>query len=172
MKKIIEKIIFNSKWLLLPFYLTLILALVVYTYFDLKEFIEYMIGFKSLNKETAMLTFVELIDMTMIANLGKMIITGSYNSFISKAHGYTGENVSSGMLKVKMATSLVGVTSIGILQKSIHIESVSWDLLYKLVFVHVVFLGSAIVLEVVDYMHLKSEPHEVEEKNKQTENHH
>jgi len=103
-----------------------------------------------------MLTFIELIDITMIANLGKMIITGSYNSFVSKDHGEQGENVSSGMLKVKMATSLVGVTGIGLLQKSIDVVSVNWDTLYKLGYVHIIFLFSAIILGLVDYLHEKT----------------
>jgi uncharacterized protein (TIGR00645 family) len=161
--KILEDIIFNTKWLLIPFYLILAMALAVYTYFDVKEFIEYIFRLGHIDKESAMLTFVELIDITMIANLGKMIITGSYNSFISKAHGVEGENVSSGMLKVKMATSLVGVTAIGLLSKSIDIHKVEWDTLYKLAFVHGVFLLSAIVLSVVDFLHLKSETYEVHE---------
>ena len=160
LKSITEKIIFGSKWLLIPFYLVLIMALASYTYFNIAEFIKYVSEFSHINKEAAMLTFVELIDMAMIANLGKMIITGSYNSFISKEHGYKGENVSSGMLKVKMATALVGVTSIGLLQKSIDVTKVDWDVLYKLAFVHAVFLASAIVLELVDYLHLKSEKQE------------
>lgn len=160
-KKLVEKIIFASKWLLIPFYLVLIMALAVYTYFDVKEFVEYILHLSKITKENAMVTFVELIDITMIANLGKMIITGSYNSFVDKTHGQEGENVSSGMLKVKMATSLVGVTAIGLLQKSVaDIQHVPWDLLYKIVFIHVTFLVSAIVLSVVDYLHEKSAHHE------------
>lgn len=157
--KLIEKVIFGTKWLLMPFYIVLALALLIYTYFDIKEFIEYMHHFKSLTKDAAMLTFVELIDMTMVANLGKMIITGSYNSFISKNHGNSGENVSSGMLKVKMASSMVGITSIGLLQKGIQVQGVSWDLLHKLAFVHIIFLASVIVLAVVDYLHEKLNKH-------------
>jgi uncharacterized protein (TIGR00645 family) len=137
----------------------LILTLGVYTYFDVKSFIEYIGELHSINKEGAMLTFIELIDITMIANLGKMIITGSYNSFVSKTHGNDGENVSSGMLKVKMATSLVGITSIGILEKSVNIVNVPWDTLYKLAFVHGLFLFSALVLEIVDYLHEKCSSH-------------
>ncbi len=159
MKRIIEAIIFNAKWLLIPFYLVLILALLVYTYFDVTEFINYIEHFHTIDKEAAMLTFVELIDMAMIANLGKMIITGSYNSFVDKNHGEESENISSGMLKVKMATSLVGVTAIGLLQKSIHIEVVEWDILYKLAFIHGIFLLSSITLEVIDYLHCKAEEH-------------
>lgn len=157
MKKVIETVIFSAKWLLIPFYFVLILALAVYTYFDVKEFIEYVHRLSHIDKQAAMLTFIELIDITMIANLGKMIITGSYNSFVSKVHDYTGENVSSGMLKVKMATSLVGVTAIELLKESVNIHEVAWDTLYKIAFVHVTFLLSAIILEVVDYMHEKLE---------------
>lgn len=157
LKQFIETLIFQSKWFLLPFYLILILALISYTYFNIKEFAEYISEFKELNKDAAMLTFVELIDMAMIANLGRMIISSSYNSFISKDHNFQGENISSGMMKVKMATSLVGITSIGLLQKTVDITKCDWDLLYKLSFVHVVFLGSALVLELVEYLHHKGE---------------
>lgn len=156
-KKLIETSIFSTRWLLIPFYIVLTFALAVYTYFDINEFVHYIMHINTITKEMAMVTFVELIDMTMIANLGKMIITGSYNSFVDKTHGYQNENVSSGMLKVKMATSLVGVTAIGILQKSVVIETVSWDMLYKLAFVHGIFLLSSLVLEVVDYLHEKAE---------------
>ena len=157
MIKFIERVIFNTKWLLLPFYLVLILALGVYTYFDIYEFIEYIEKLGVSNKDSAMLTFIELIDMTMIANLGKMIITGSYNSFVSKDHGQKNEHISSGTLKVKMATSLVGITSIGLLQRSVDITAASWDVLLKLAFVHGIFLISSLVLEVVDYFHEKTE---------------
>lgn len=158
MKKIIETILFSVRWVLPFFYIVLFMALVVYAYFDLLEFVEYILHLHTLNKSTAMLTFIELIDMTMIANLGKMIITGSYNSFVSKKHGYQNENISSGLLKVKMSTSLVGVTAIALLQRSVETDShgdllVSWDTLYKLGFIHGLFLFASVILEVVDYLH-------------------
>lgn len=55
----------------MPFYMILAMALAVYTYFDIKEFIEYIFRLGHIDKESAMLTFVELIDITMIANLAK-----------------------------------------------------------------------------------------------------
>jgi uncharacterized protein (TIGR00645 family) len=176
MRKIIERILFNARWLLIPFYIVLILTLIVYAWFDVMEFVHYVRELvhseKPVDKTVAMLTFIELIDMAMIANLGKMIITGSYNSFVSKDHHYKGENISSGMLKVKMATSLIGVTSIGLLQRSVNITSIAWDELYKLAFIHILFLLGAIVLEVVDYMHCKSEAIEADVELKLKEQHH
>ena len=155
--KIVELVIFNVKWLLIPFYIVLTFSLIVYTYFDIHEFLEYVGNIKIINKDIAMLTTIELIDLAMIANLTKMIITGSYNSFVSKDHGQKNEHISSGTLKVKMATSLVGITSIGLLQRSVEITAASWDVLLKLAFVHGIFLISSLVLEVVDYFHEKTE---------------
>jgi uncharacterized protein (TIGR00645 family) len=166
MRKIVEQILFNTRWLLIPFYIVLIFALIVYAWFDVMEFVHYINGLirshHEVDKTVAMLTFIELIDMAMIANLGKMIITGSYNSFVSRDHGYKNENISSGMLKVKMATSLIGVTSIGLLQRSVNVVKIDWTELYKLAFIHCLFLLGAIVLELVDYFHSKSEAIELE----------
>lgn len=168
MKKLIERILFNTRWLLIPFYLVLVLMLGVYLYFDIREFVIFIIHIGILDRDTAMLTFLQMIDMAMIANLGKMIITGSYNSFVSKDHGYKGENISSGLLKVKMASSLVGVTAISILQKGLDVQTVSWDTLYKLSFVHAIFLISAAILVFVYWLHSKTE--KLEHEDEQEEN--
>ena len=144
--------------------LLLIGALAIYMIVDVKEFIHYAQHFKTLSKESATLTIIEMIDLAMIAALCKMIITGGYNSFVSKSHGYPDENIGSGLLKIKMATSLIGVTSISLLAKSINLSvlnpnvpPISWDELYKLGFIHILFLVGAIVLSFVDHLHLKTE---------------
>ncbi len=162
--KFIETIIFGTRWLLLPFYFILIGALAIYMIVDIKEFIHYATSIGGLTKETATLTVIEMIDLAMIAALCKMIVTGGYNSFISKHHGYPDENIGSGLLKVKMATSLIGVTSISLLAKSIHIAvlkpgitPITWDDLYKLAVIHLLFLAGALVLSWVDYLHYKTE---------------
>lgn len=160
----IERVIFATRWLLIPFYLILMGALAIYMIVDVKEFIHYAQHFSLLTKEGATLTLIEMIDLAMIAALCKMIVTGGYNSFISKDHGYPDENVGSGLLKVKMATSLIGVTSIALLAKSINIsvlnpdaKPITWDDLYKLGFIHVLFLLGALILAYVDHIHLKTE---------------
>lgn len=155
--RLIEIFLFSSRWLLIPFYVVLFFSLMIYMFVDIKEFFHYLHHIKTLNKEMAMLIFVEMIDITMIANLGKMIITGSYNSFVSKDHEYKNENINSGFLKVKIATSLIGVSSIALLQKSINITTTTWDELYKLGFIYGLFLLGAIALELVDYWHSKDQ---------------
>jgi len=159
MRLIVEELLFSSKWLLIPFYLILVIALGLYAYFDITYFISYLMDLKHVDKSSAMLMLIELIDIAMVAGLAKMIITGSYNSFVNKSNESSTENMSSGMLKVKMATSLIGITSITILEESIEIKGVDWDTLYKLAFVHIVFLFSAIILSIVDYLHEKTKIH-------------
>src|ERR1700685_3024264 len=92
-KWVIEKIIFNVRWLLIPFYFKLMwtLVLLMYTFFLKNEL-----------PTQQLIKTLEDLDIVMIANLIKMIITGSYNSFVAKDHGYHNENMSSGVLKIKM----------------------------------------------------------------------
>ena len=159
MKKFIEKIIFSSRWFLIPFYIGLFVALVIYGLVYIKEIYHLCSEFGILNKDVVMLSVLELVDITMIANLCKLIVTGSYNSFVSKNHGYDGENISSGELKVKMATSIMGVSSIHLLQSFINANNITWDELYKQMSIHAIFIVGAISLAVIDFLHSKSEKH-------------
>lgn len=171
MKKLIEKIIFSSRWMLIPFYLGLFIAMLVYTYIYVKEIYYLIDDAKQMTKDIILLTTLELVDIVMIANLVKMIITGSYNSFVDKSHGFEGENISSGMLKVKMATSLIGVSSIHLLQTFINSktftgeQNVDWQNIQKQLLIHGTFLIGALILAVIDYLHCKSESHTLPHKH-------
>ena len=148
LKTYIEYSIFYSKWLLLPFYYKLCFTLLTLTYHFLYE--------GHLDNADLIAT-LEDIDVVMIANLVKMIITGSYNSFISKSTLLEGEHISSGALKVKMSTYIMGVSSIHLLQTFINAESLTIDVIYKQILIHGVFIITSIVLSVIDYLHSKSE---------------
>jgi uncharacterized protein (TIGR00645 family) len=165
LKRSIENLLFGSKWLLTFFYFGLIVGMLCYAYVYVMEIIHLMTSLTALSKELVMITVLELVDMVMIANLIKMIITGSYNSSVDKAHGYSNENVSSGILKVKMSTSLIGVTSIHLLQTFINANKVSWDLMNKQLIIHGVFVLGAIGLAYVEYLHDKGDalnPHDTD----------
>lgn len=147
-KKIIETVIFSSKWLLIPFYLKL--------FWTLCKLMYHFFFQGTLSNEDLMST-LEDVDIVMIANLVKMIITGSYNSFVDKTHGVEGEQVSSGLLKVKMSTSIMGVSSIHLLQTFINSSNTTWDVIYKQLLIHGIFIFGALILAYIDYLHCKSE---------------
>jgi len=162
---IAEKIIFGSKWLLVPFYLVLVVALFVYMGIDIRELYHLASTAWYLNEEGGMMMLLKLVDMVMVANLVKMIITGSYSTFVRK-HEEEGKT-SSGVLKVKMATSLIGVSAINLLQTFINASTITTETLNKQIFIHVMFLVGALVLAVIEYLHVKAEAvhHEDEDKH-------
>lgn len=152
-----EKIIFNSGYAALPFYLIVLLALMTYSYFNLKEFLHYLFDIHNSDARKSMLVLIELIDMGMIAGFSVMMIKGSYHSFVSKTHGYAGENVSSGLLKTKMTSSLVNIVGVSLLQRAVLINETNWSTLFKLGFVYILFLIGSSVLESIDYSHTKGD---------------
>ncbi len=159
LKTIIEKTLFSSKWLLLPFYLGLMVALVVYAGINVGDIYEMIHNADTSTKETSMLTILELVDIAMVASLVKMIITGGYHSYISKEHGYEDEKSSSGLLKIKMATSLVGVSSIHLLQTFINAGTINWDIVNKQIWIHATFLVGALILALIELIYTKTTSH-------------
>lgn len=174
MIKFFETIIFNSGYAALSFYLIILLALFVYAFFNVKDFFTYVVSVKHIDSKVAMMTLVELIDMGMVAGFSVMMIKGSYNSFVSKTHGFPGENVSSGLLKTKMTTSIVNIVGVSILQRAMTIENESlssWTVLLKLGFIYILFLISASVLQTIDYFHVKSEQKHIDSEPNKTQLH-
>lgn len=150
LKPLIAKIIFASKWFLLPFYLRLFWTLILLTYYFFSQ--------GSLSNEH-IISVLEAIDIVMIANLVKMVITGSYGSFVDKNHGMSGDNLSSGMLKIKITTSIIGVASIQLLQSFINASNILTETIHKQIIIYAAFLASALALSVIDYLHCKTEKH-------------
>lgn len=100
---------------------------------------------------------LEAVDVVMIATLIVMIMTGSYNAFVSKEHGYEGEKVGSGLMKVKMASSIIGISSIHMLSTFIQGGVTNWDTIFSQVTLHVAFILGVLALAWVDYLHSKGE---------------
>ncbi|MES2889228.1 MAG: YqhA family protein, partial [Pseudomonadota bacterium] len=138
-------LIFASRWLQLPLYLGLILAqgvYVVHFWFELVHLIQAAlgdaealgklvssIGYKSnaqvtaLNETIIMLVVLALIDVVMISNLLIMVIVGGYETFVSRmnlqSHPDQPEwlsHVNASVLKVKLATAIIGISSIHLLK--------------------------------------------------------
>lgn len=155
-KKQVENVIFNVRWLLNVFYFGLIFVLVMYSWAYVKQIMDLFTHLATASTDELKLMVLDTIDIVMIANLVKMIISGSYNSFISKSHGYQNENISSGMLKIKISTSVIVVASIHLL-KSFISDTVHWELLQKDLAIYGAFIVSALALGVLEFLHIKGE---------------
>ena len=114
---------------------------------------------RHIDEKTIMLTVLGLIDVVMIANLLIMVIVGGYETFVSRLrledHPDQPEwlsHVNAGVLKVKLATALIGISSIHLLKTFIEIGTpgVTEQTVFWQVIVHLTFVSSALLLAWTD----------------------
>ena len=161
-----EFLVFGSRWIQAPLYGGLIVAELLYAFKFLLELWEMGIHFKQLEETKFMLGVLGLIDVTMVANLLTMVIIGGYATFVSKLELETHPDrpdwlthVDPGTIKIKLPASLVGISSIHLLKSFVDIanenpEHVKWK-----IFIHMTFLGSAILLAYTDKLMLRDRKH-------------
>jgi uncharacterized protein (TIGR00645 family) len=175
-KRTLAGFIFLSRWLQAPLYLGLIVAQTVYVYRFLLE-LSHLIGFALFNhappvsvpkdvtdpETIVMLTVLGLIDVVMIANLLIMVIVGGYETFVSRLnlrnHPDQPEwlsHVNAGILKVKLATALIGISSIHLLKTFINAGHHPHHVILWQVLIHLTFVASAIALAWIDRLTFKT----------------
>lgn len=171
--------IFMSRWLQLPLYLGLILAQCVYVFHfwvELSDLIGAVLGNQTalehilnavaidgavrptkLNESTIMLVVLGLIDVVMISNLLIMVIVGGYETFVSRMNLQTHpdqpewlSHVNASVLKVKLATAIIGISSIHLLKTFINASAYDAKVLLAQTGIHMVFLLSALAIAYAD----------------------
>ncbi|MEZ5655465.1 MAG: TIGR00645 family protein [Sphingobium sp.] len=159
-------LIFSSRWLQLPLYLGLIVAQCVYVFLFLKELLHLTLHAYEFTEQQIMLMVLGLIDVVMISNLLIMVIVGGYETFVSRLglRGHPDQpewlsHVNAGVLKVKLAMAIIGISSIHLLRTFIEVgalgtptgrvtgEAVMWQTI-----IHTIFILSAIGIAYVDRM--------------------
>jgi uncharacterized protein (TIGR00645 family) len=116
------------------------------------------VAVKPPSKETViMLIVLSLIDVVMISNLLIMVIVGGYETFVSRLNldGHPDQpewlsHVNANVLKVKLATAIIGISSIHLLKTFISAESLSDKTLLWQTVIHVAFLLSAVAIALID----------------------
>ncbi len=158
--QLLENFIFASRWIQAPLYVGLIVAQVVYCYLFMVELSHLVHGaFSSthISETDVMLVVLGLIDVVMIANLLVMVIVGGYETFVSRLdlEGHPDQpewlsHVNAGVLKIKLSTAIIGISSIHLLKSFINAGNLSEHTLKWQVVIHVVFLLSALAMALVD----------------------
>jgi uncharacterized protein (TIGR00645 family) len=177
--KPIPGLIFASRWLQLPLYLGLILAQGVYVFHFWVELLHLLeaafgnqaalqalvssMGYQSdvpltaLNETLIMLVVLALIDVVMISNLLIMVIVGGYETFVSRMHLEDHpdqpewlDHVNASVLKVKLGTAIIGISSIHLLKTFINAANYETKVLMWQTIIHVTFLLSALAIAYTD----------------------
>ena len=179
----VPKLIFMSRWLQLPLYLGLIAAQAVYVWHFLLELwhlieaafgdpaalaiLTKSVGYSGevvgLNETIIMLVVLALIDVVMISNLLIMVIVGGYETFISRMNleGHPDQpewlsHVNASVLKVKLATAIIGISSIHLLKTFINAANYSEKVLIAQTAIHITFLVSALAIAYTDRIMVQS----------------
>lgn len=174
-------LIFASRWLQVPLYLGLIVAQAVYVVLFIQELTHLVpilwdpqamistaqtLGVKATSKETiVMLMVLSLIDVVMISNLLIMVIIGGYETFVSRLdlEGHPDQpewlsHVNANILKVKLATAIIGISSIHLLKTFISADAMTDKAMLWQTIIHVTFIVSAVCIACIDRLLSHSAP--------------
>ncbi len=158
-------LIFASRWLQLPLYLGLIVAQAIYVVQFLRE-LWHLVDSTLLGgggggpyspEVMIMLTMLGLIDVVMISNLLIMVIVGGYETFVSRLRlqGHPDQpewlsHVNAAVLKVKLATAIIGISSIHLLATFIKAGELDDRVILWQLLLHLTFVVSAVAIALID----------------------
>lgn len=157
LQSVIERILFASRWLLVPFYLALALSLFFLLFKGGQELIHYVVLLPQMSETDVVLAVLSLIDLTFTGSLVVIVIFSGYENFVAPIK--TGDAVDwpewmskidfTG-LKLKLLSSIVVLSGIQLLKAMLNLKTLSDRELIWYVSVHLVFVGSGLLLAWTD----------------------
>ena len=154
----IEGVLFNSRWLMMPFYVGLVVALAVLFLKFLRMLWEFILEAQVWKSTDTILGVLGLIDVTLVANLILIVVFSGYENFVSRIDTTGNANwpvwitrIDFAGLKQKLLASIVAISAIHVLEAFLNIDAafdatrMTW-----LVAVHLVFVISTLLLALSD----------------------
>lgn len=157
MERLIETLIYRSRWVLAPIYLGLSLAVIALGIKFFQEIFHLAVEIFVLSEEQMILKILSLVDLAMVGGLLIMVMMSGYENFVSRLDVGEGEEklgwlgtMDSSSLKAKIAASIVAISSIHLLKKFMAVETLSNDNLKWYVIIHMTFVLSAFLMGYLD----------------------
>jgi uncharacterized protein (TIGR00645 family) len=148
----IERLILASRWILVVFYIGLAFALTVYAVSFVKQLVVVTHEALVLSEDGMILAMLGLIDAALVASLVVMVMIAGYENFVSRFEEGSDAQLSwlgkldAGSLKIKVASSIVAISSIHLLQVFLNIEMYDNAKIMWLLLLHLTFVVSALLL--------------------------
>jgi uncharacterized protein (TIGR00645 family) len=159
LERTVEKLLFACRWLLAPMYLGLALALLALTVKFFQEVAHSLLGVLSLAETDLVLIVLSLIDIVLVGSLIVMVMLSGYENFVSRIDTGSAQDspawlgkLDSGTLKLKVAASIVAISSIHLLRIFMNAQDTPNDKIVWYVVLHLTFVVSAVLLGVLDRM--------------------
>jgi uncharacterized protein (TIGR00645 family) len=159
LERMIERALYGSRWLLAPVYLALSLALIALGVKFFQESFHLLTHIFEISETNMVLSVLALIDMVLVSSLIVMVMLSGYENFVSRLDvaaseeklGWLGK-LDAGTLKLKVAASIVAISSIHLLRIFMEVKSTENDKLMWYVIIHLTFVISAVLLALLDKM--------------------
>jgi uncharacterized protein (TIGR00645 family) len=159
LERFIERTLYASRWLLAPLFLGLGLSLVAIAVKFFQEAVEAVLHATTIPEADLVLIVLALIDMALVGSLVVMVMFSGYENFVSRIDtatekdtlGWLGK-LDSGTLKLKVAASIVAISSIHLLSVFMRALETPNDKILWYVVLHLTFVVSAVLLGVLDRM--------------------
>mgnify|MGYP001159587915 FL=1 len=162
----LEKLMFGSRWIMAPVYLGLVVCLVFLLYVFIHEIIIFIPLVTSAGEAKLILFILNLIDLSLAGNLLLMVIFSGYENFISKIDVGNHKDKPSWMgkvnfsnLKLKLISSIVAISGIHLLKVFMSLDDYTREQIFLYIFVHLTFVGSGVLLALMDYLIGKTSNH-------------
>ncbi|MDE1569514.1 TIGR00645 family protein [Aquabacter sediminis] len=163
LERALEQVLFRSRWLMAPFYVGLVVSLLVLLFKFGHELLHFVTHAVSASESDIILGVLTLVDLTFTGNLVLIVIFSGYENFVSKidpkGHPDWPEwmtQVDFAGLKQKLLASIVAISAIALLKAFMNLKpDADPSYLTWLVIIHVVFVGSSLVLAFSDKISAK-----------------
>jgi uncharacterized protein (TIGR00645 family) len=153
----VEQVLFALRWLLVPLYIGLGLLLILFTVHFFRELFHLFVEAGTDAEVDLILGALTLVDLVLVGSLIVMVMLSGYENFITKIDiGGAQKNLAwlgkldAGSLKIKVAASIVAISSIHLLKAFMNVGGTSDNKLMWLVIIHLTFVVSALLLAVMD----------------------
>jgi uncharacterized protein (TIGR00645 family) len=156
----VERIILAARWILVVFYLGLAAALLIYAASFIGKFFKVAGSVTTLGEADMILAMLGLIDAALVASLVVMVMISGYENFVSRFDEHDGEvsflgKLDAGSLKIKVASSIVAISSIHLLQVFLNSQQYDTTKLIIMTGIHLAFVLSALMLGVLERLMAK-----------------
>ncbi|MAC32340.1 MAG: hypothetical protein CME38_01890 [Haliea sp.] len=157
MEKLVESLMYSSRWILAPIYFGLSLVLLALGIKFFQEIIHVVPQLLSMKDTDLILVSLTLVDIALVGGLLVMVMFSGYENFVSRIDvadeqeklGWLGK-VDSGSLKNKVAASIVAISSIHLLKVFMNVEKTTSENLMWYVLIHMTFVASAFAMGYLD----------------------
>jgi uncharacterized protein (TIGR00645 family) len=162
----LENLIFNSRWLLAPFYVGLVLALALLLVKFAKELFHFIPLVFTAEGGDVIIGILSLIDVVMVANLLLIIVFAGYENFVSQIETGNHEDRPSWMghvdfsdLKIKLIGSIVAISGIELLKAFMNVETLTNEQLGWKVGIHFTFVLTGLLFAISDHISSSKSSH-------------